>query len=473
MMNQLPFPTPEYKELPLDMVGGNTFGRWPKISPAETFNMFQVDDALMSFAGYEVAAIIAPSGVARQLYNSSRFNHLISVIDDGVYIIGTALNVERVGTLDTFSGAVYIAENFASQIAIVDGLNIYLFNYANDTFIKVDVDFLPVYISFQDTYFIAADGRTNQWRLSGNNDGTMWPADAFHVGAFESKVTNTVATVPLNNQLFVFGKTGAEPWYDSGAQLFPYQRNEFYVMDYGCESAETIAVDESLMVWLASNEKSGPAIMYSQGGQPQTLSTDGINYRLSQIKNPQSSFGFLYKLEGHVIYQLTFTDPEDNVSYMYDFNTKKFFTLTDENMDHHIAKRIAFFNDAYYFISFKDGNLYKVGSEFTTYNGFDIPRVRVHSNLRLPNSRRFFCRMATLTIESGEDSTYQKVNLSISSDGGYTYSHIGSEEVRPLGRRRNMLQFWNLPNANDMVFQWRFHGQDRFIITSGEVIIYQ
>src|ERR1700720_4789889 len=118
----------------LDMVGGNTFGRYPKISNARTHNMIVSDDALVPFSGYESVAQIAFSGQARELYSSYVYNHLIAIVDSGVYTIDTNNFVTKVGTLNTSTGNVFIAENNASQIAIADGLAIYVFNYGNGTF---------------------------------------------------------------------------------------------------------------------------------------------------------------------------------------------------------------------------------------------------------------------------------------------------------------------------------------------------
>lgn len=464
---------PNSLQVPLDIVGGNGFGRYPKISTEETFNMIVSDDALVDFAGYELAKEIISDAGGRELYNSTLFNHLIAIIDNGVFTISTALAVNRVGTLATESGPAYISDNLAGQIAIVDGLNVYIFNYIANTFETIAVDFLPVYITYQDTYFIAADGRTNQWRLSGNNQGTTWLADAFHVGTLQTKPTKCIATVAVDRSLIVFGKTVAEPWYDVGAQLFPYQRSNSYAIDYGTVSTQTIATGYGMLVWLGSNEKSGLAIMVSQDGSPPVqISNDGLDFIFSQIEYPENSFGFLYKLEGHIFYQFTF--PQDNKSYIYDFNTKMFFTVTDENLNYHIAKRIAFFNNAYYFISFRDGNLYKMNSLITTYAGEEIPRVRVCKNIRFPDSDRFVLQNINVTTESGINSGITRIDLSISRDGGYSYGNIISKKLNALGRRKNVVNWWNLGGIeNDFVPKFRFWSFGRFVIPGAYVSMYK
>lgn len=506
--------SPTFTQIPLDMVGSTVFGRYPKISQEQTYNMIISDGFLVDFAGHKQVAAILNNAQGRAIYTSTRYDHMIVVIANGVYAVSTNLSVTQVGSIGTFEGDVYIDENNANQIAICDRSSIYIFDWFAGTFEKVTTDFIPGYISFQNTRFIAAALDTATWRLSADNDGTSWPNDSFHVGVLQTKPDSTVAAQRFpgrGNLLYVFGSTVIEPWQDVGLQLFPYQRNSSVNIDYGCLNAATIAYNETIIVWLAANEKSGPFIAYSTGGDITKISTDGIDFKFTQLKNPSNAYGFLFRQDGHLIYQITF--PDDNLTYIYDFNTKKFFTLCDENMNAHIAKRIAFFHDKYYFVSFIDGNLYQIGTQFTTYNGHEIPRIRVCRPIRLPDASRFAVNNLTFTLEQGtttatiipgtttgdvlltedaldlltEDNLQilvsevetapfaiqQKVALSVSKNGGESFGTIWSKDLKTLGNFRNRLIYWNLGAANDFTPQFRFWGLGRFVVTDGIVSIYQ
>jgi len=474
----------------LDIVGGTAFGRYPKISNESTYNMIISDGALVPFAGYETIAQITTGGNARQVYNSVLANMLVAVIGNSVFTISAGFTPLKIGSIDSYSGDVYISDNLAGQIAIVDGINVYIYNYINNSYQTIAVDFAPVYITYQDTFFIAADGNTNQWRLSANSDGTQWPPDAQHVGELQSKPCKTVAVVALDRILIVMGQTVSEPWYDAGQQLFPYVRNDSYCIDYGCVSTQTIASGFGMIIWLASNQQSGLAIMVSQeGGPPTPLSNDGLDFQFASLTRPQDSFGMLYKLEGHIIYQITFTT--DNYTYMFDFNTGKFFSLTDENLNHHIARRIVFFNGYNYFISFDDGNLYKMASTITNYNGASIPRIRIPKNIRFPGNDKFIIQNITLTMESGEnvwgaikelptDTTntdflgQNRIDLNMSTDGGYRWGYSMSKQLRNLGHFKNNVRFWKLGGQqNDVVLKFRFVSEGRFIVTGATISIYR
>jgi hypothetical protein len=465
--------SPTFSEIPLDVVGSTVFGRYPKISVEQTFNMIISDAALVPYAGYKIVANIT-SGQGRGLYASTNYGKMIAVVDDGVYSISNDLSVARIANIGSYNGDVFIAENNASEIAICDKSAIYIFNYANNTFQQASIDFLPGYISFQSGYFIAPDLNSDEWRLSDFNNGLSWPASANNVGEFQTKPNHPLAIIPVpgkGNLIFVFGSLDVEAWVNTGAQLFPYQKNTFFNIDYGCLNQATIAANEGIIVWLAANEKSGPTIMYSNGGDPQQISTDGINFKLAELTNPQNAYGFLFKQDGHTIYQ--FAWPDDNLSYIYDFTTQKFFTVCDQDMNFHIAKRVVFFNNNYYFVSFNDGNLYEMSSNYTTYDGEEIPRIRVTGHVRTPDSMPHIFNNVTFPIEQGDNRTISRVDLSVSVDGGESFSSYDCMQLNSLGNRQGQLIYWDLGYANDIVFQFRFWGKGRFVAFNGVANVYQ
>jgi hypothetical protein len=461
---------PKSFSMPLRIVGGNKFGRYKKISSEETFNMMVSDGALVNFAGHKkVKPIGGKQG--RGIYSSTRLNKMIVVSDEDVYAIDDNITSSLVGNLETVDGEVYIAENLNGQIALCDGLKIYIYDYKNPSFYSPTIDFLPGHISFQDGYFIASTKNNNQWRLSGPNDGQSFPPDATNIGDLQTKPTNTIACVPFDRQLFVFGSDVCEPWKNIGTGIFPYQRSSSMVIDYGCLNPATIASGFSKIVWLASNEKSNVSIMFSEGGSAQRISNDGLDFVLSKIKYPQHSFGFLFQLDGHIFYQITFT--KDNLTYVYDFNLNEFYSLTDQNLNHHIAKRMVFFNGKNYFISFIDGDLYELSSSYYDFNGYEMPKYRILNNTRLDNGSLFVCQNISITMEQGFNKGEQAINLSISRDGGETFGNIYRKKLNTWGNRPNTCNFYNLGAANDFCFKFSFLGLERTVVCDAKGNFYQ
>lgn len=488
---------PQLHTLPLDIIGWSSFGRYPKISPEQTWNMIISDDCLVPYPGYQWVQTLMSGGTGRQLFNSIRAQRLIAVVGSSLYTISAGFGVTFIGTLNTNTGNVFIAENENDEIGIVDGQYLYIYNYsptAPTIFQVVNFGFsytiLPVSISFQDGYFIVCDGKTNAWYLSALNNGTNWlPGGVPSQGLLQTKPDKVVFAMPFNRTLLIMGKSCTEIWYDAGYALFPYQRSNYESIDYGCLSPNTIASGFGMVVWVGSNERSGTQILVTQGGPPQTISTDGINLLLSNLSSPTNSFGFLYRQDGHIFYQLTFVT--DNISLVYDFTTQKFFNVSDQNQNHHIMRNAAYFNNAYYFLSFNDGNLYEISSGFYSYTTLDnvidpntmviaptlqaheIPRVRICKNLRMPDGSRFIANNLTIFYEEGLDMQPERVQLSIARDGGYQYGSSQGKFLTLLGSRTAKFQFNNLGSANDMVVQIRMYSQNRFVCVGGTVGMYQ
>jgi len=462
------------KILPLKIVGSNIFGRYAKISIEETFNMIISDNFLVPYAGYEKTKEIQSSGEGRGILLSTALNKLVIVINNNIYFVTKNENVELRANIDTYTGDVYIAENNNGQIAICDLKDIYVIDYKNNIFGKAVIDFVPNYISFQNGYFIATNSGKAEWRLSALNDGFSWPADAPHVGEFESnKADLPRAAIPLpgkENQLLVMGSNVTQLWTDVGYRTFPYQKTTAFNIDYGCVNQSTIAISDNFVIWVGINEKSGPAIIYTNGGEVKQVSNDGINFKLANLTAIDKCYGFLFKQDGHLIYQITFY--QDNITYIYDFNTKSFFTLTDTTDNHHIAKRIAYFNNKYYFISFTDGSLYQMSSDFATYDGRVIPRWRICPAIRFDNSSDFIVDRLCFTVEQGMADELRFIDVSFSIDGGNVFSNTVRRQLNALGKRKNKLEFWNLGRANDFIPKFRFWGKDRFVVGNGEIEVH-
>ncbi len=574
--------SPKSQQKVLNIAGSSTFGRYPKISSEKTVNMFMSDDFLVDYTGYIKAYEKKiggddQTGKGRGLYVSNILNEMIAVVGSGVYTITisynqqrqifTTPNINKVGTLGSTTGKVYITSNNQPQIVISDLRNLYVYDPTNHavggaTFYLATNDgtapdatnplgFNPGFLDFHDSYVVVAatadtgSGVTvnNSWRLSEINNTTLriyFPYDAQHVGYLQTKPDTTQAVVRFpsrGNVILIMGENVAEPWMDVGYQLFPYQRSTSSNFDYGCLNAATVASNDNIVAWLGQNENTGPIVVYSDGGNPEKITTDGIDYFLSQMENPADSEAFMYRQDGHLFYHINFYT--DNVSLFYDFNTKKFFHACDENGNYFIASSVVFYNNQYYFLSKDDAYLYAMDSEYTTYDGKEIPRTRVCKPVRLPTQEYFSATDAGFTIEQGTTNpqqqllgypniitqddrqlitqgssiflytqdgfpietqddfpliaqqsdptdfyylimnnqavlvTYPRVDLSISIDGGYSFSSWMPYDMNPLGKAKNKIQWWQLGAANDMTCQFRFSGLGRFVATDGFLNIRQ
>jgi hypothetical protein len=479
-----------YEEIPLNMVGSTKFGRFPKMSSEQTYNAIISDGWLVPFAGYQAVNLINANGQGRGILTSTKFNKVYFVIDNDAYQRDMTGSVNVIGRLSTFEGDVFIAENNIDQVIFSDSSSLYVFNTITNDFDELTADmlgFTPGYITFQNGRFISPDIKSNAWRLSADTDGRLWPFNSQHVGAIETKPTLAKAAIRFpgrGNLLLVFGNTIAELYQDTGAALFPYQKNQSVNIDYGLINAATLAAIQDFVCWVGINEQSGPAIMFTGGDGIKKISTDGIDYKLSELKAPADCYGFMVRLSGHLCYVVTWTT--DNLTYLYDFNTQRFFTLCDENMDAFIVKRVAFFDNNYYFVSIRDGNLYQLKSNYFNYdygNGevHEIPIIRIAPNIQMPDQSRFVAQYTGFTIQQGEfpftkpaDDNIPRVDISISVDGGENFSSYVAMQMNAQGKRRSRAMIYGLGAPNDLVQQFRFHGfNGAFVCKDGVTGVYQ
>ena len=510
-------------QVPLDIVGGNTYGRYPKISQAQTYNMMVSGGALVDYAGFQYMRTVTnnPAAKGRTNHVSTVYNIQIAVVGNAVVSYDHNLVPTRIGTLATSTGEVYIAENNNAEIEISDGVHIYNYNINTTVFQIVSIDFVPGFLSFQNTYFICASVDTNEWRLSMPNNGLSFPEEAAYIGLLQTKPDTVQAVVPMpgrGNMTFVFGHTVGEQWTFTGQSIFPWSRNNSFSLDYGCINPASIAYQANYIVWIGISEEAGPVIMYTTGGDIKEVSTDGIDYLFSTLTAPQDCSGFLVKLDGHLFYQVTFKT--DNITLALDLNNQTFFTITDENMNYHPARKIVYFNNIYYFVSYNDANLYAFGTQYTNYayqNTIEeIPRVRICSPIRFADQLPRIFKSLGFTIEQGqpnnivhldqadymvsestndnmvtedglslmitEDSsddieTPEQANmvvfLGVSRDGGETYGNNVSLNMNPTGKRRSRFIFQRLGRANDFTPRLQFVGFSRYVVFDGYVECYR
>ena len=277
-------------------------------------------------------------------------------------------------------------------------------------------------------------------------------------GSITVKPDTIQAAVPIpgaGNVIALFGHTVMEMWQDVGNAVFPYQRASTYNVDYGCLNASSIAALDTNIVWLSANEQGGPTVMRigGAGAREEAISTDGIDFKMANISDPTNCTGFLFRQDGHLIYQFTFIT--DNLSYAYDFNTKLFFTVSDEKQNYHIARDVVFFNNDYYFVSLNDGNVYTFGTQFSylQYSPTNIqqmPRIRISPPIRLSSQRMFICKSAGFTIENGQP------NQQLSEDGPIYLITQDGKLLVTQPTEENLLQTQDgnyLASQDDIVFE--------------------
>lgn len=536
--------TTNSQEVPVRIVGSSVFGRYPTISVERTYNMFVTlsgdgeEEWLTNFAGFEAALEFFEDAVeGRGFFHSVRGRFVLVVVAAAVYKFDSFSGLPtQLGTIDSTTGEISFDENLSSQICFVASGKAYIYNYefaptaiAEAALVGItigDTTFRPNYVSYQNTYFLFGNSLTtnagSQWVVveSGSIDlATAYTLNWVQTLTLQTKpdFAKAVLRIPgKGNNVIVFGSTVAELWTNVGG-LLVYQRNQSVNIDFGAASVATIAANDEVVVWLGINENSEPALMAMRGGGASRISTDGLDYLFSTVQDPSSSTAFLYRQDGHLFYVLTFLGESDNFTIAYDFTRNKIYDLTDWDFTAFPARQMIYFLGKTYFLSFKDGKIYRISSDITTYDVlvndpseevdeiYDIPRVRLTNTFRLPRPENMLVKMFTFVIESGttleaynqpicrgyiitEDTeqviyseddlpllteggycytNIPRVDLTISKNGGITFSNVVPYTLKPTGKYQNQPRFNDLGYAQQITYQMRFWGKGRIVVKNG------
>ena len=444
--------TPDAQQIPINVVGSSKFGRYPKISLEKTYNMFESDGWLVDFPAYaKILEMLSSGREGRALYRSFRGNFLIGVVDSNVYRVNRGLTSPiLIGALNSSTGEVYIDENLIEQLCLVDGLHAYIYHYSEPPNLTIQMngplgtgDLIPNYVTYHNSFFLFGNAnKTTQgaaWYVYKENEANLHQILLHDVLALQTKPDRALAVKRIPGQsanVLVLGGSVCEIHTQTGGISstgvpITYQRNSSFSSDYGCLAVSTIAESDTHICWLGINEGNAPSIMMFTGNTVERISTDGIDYLLDSLFHPELSTAMMYRVDGHLFYHLTFyyiaedrPDLSDNLSLIYDIDNKKFFHISDQNLDFHPARQIVYFDNELYFISIRNGAIYRFSTDLTFINEdipdnidspngifetdpnlkYEMQRIRIPASIKFPTSTPFTANQFVFTLEQGCDN---------------------------------------------------------------------
>lgn len=165
-------------------------------------------------------------------------------------------------------------------------------------------------VTFFDGYFIFDHVDTNQFFLSALFDGLTYSGLDFA----SAEVSSDFVVAVLNNQeqLYIFGESTIELWYDAGALDFPFQRYDGATIERGCIAALTPIREDNTVFFLGDDK-----IFYRlDGTTPMRISTHAIETTWESYETLSDAYTFSYTIEGHKLINLVF--PTTQASWVYD-----------------------------------------------------------------------------------------------------------------------------------------------------------
>jgi Phage stabilisation protein len=178
-----------------------------------------------------------------------------------------SLNASWVATLIgsvTGGGPVSMSDN-GTQIFIACNPDGFIYNTSTNVFAQItDPDFPGAgSVGYIDGYFIFNQPNSQKFWVTSLLDGAA--IDPLDFASAEGYPDDVVALIVDHLEIFLFGSTSVEVWYDAGTPDFPMARIQGAFMEVGCEAAYSVAKLDNSVFWLGSDAR-GRGIVYRANG---------------------------------------------------------------------------------------------------------------------------------------------------------------------------------------------------------------
>lgn len=401
-------------------------------------------------AGLRLLAYVG-NGPVRGLWTFGGYGYAVS--GNKLYQIDTAWVATEKGTV-AGSGPVSMVDN-GTQLFIAAGANGYIYNANTDVFAQItDPDFPgATTVGFIDGYFVFNEPNSQKFWVTALLDGTS--VDPLDFASAEGSPDDLVALIVDHREVWLFGQTSVEVWYNAGLPDFPLSRIQGAFNEIGCVAPFSVAKLDNGVFWLGADARGRGIVYRSQGYNGQRISTHSVEWQIQQYSDISDATAYTYQQDGHSFYVLNF--PSADITWVYDVATQSWHQRAgwlNNNFTRHRGDCQMSFNGEIVIGDYLAGAIYAYDP--TVYTEAGSVQKWLRSWRALPTGQNDLKRTTQhslqLDCESGVglDGTGQGVDPQVmlrwSDDGGHTWSNehwksmgrIGKTGTRVIWRRLGM-----------------------------------
>jgi hypothetical protein len=457
----------------IGLVGGSYQARSLPFNAERSINLFAVLDqrgkvpaALYGTPGLSVFGTVGTGAIRGEFAATNGRNFVVS--GAGLFELNADGTSTLRGSLNQSAGIVSIAEN-GFQLAICDGVTVYIFTYATNAFAQVSSANLPISgtIAFIDGYFVVNEVGTGKFFISSPYDGFTWAALDFATA--ESSPDNLLRVYNGLGQLWLLGEYTTEIWTNTGASSFPFQRIAGAKVDVGVVAPHSVVEVDKSLFWLGG-DKFGTGMVYkTEGLSPTKVSTEAIDLLISKAGNLDQIRAYVYQQEGHVFYVLTGGGLETTL--VYDITTGIWHErayLNQGILEQHLGCCHMFAFGKHLVGDRRNGNIYEMSMDVYADGDDDILRERIYTHL-FDDGRRIRYNKLEIAFESGVGlqsgiGSNPQVSLLLSKDGARTWSGTYTAPIGKVGKYMTRVMFRRLGITQQMTFRLKFTARTKVAI---------
>lgn len=521
----------------LPIIGSYNKQRFTQWSPEDTANFYIVnaEETKKPFAMYPVMgrSHIKYLGVNKLVYGSQprgifkSINYAYIVVGDTIYRVDENFNQIALTGLETSAGSVYftfLVVNATVYACFVDSSFIYIYQEGSPGLQKVtdtnapgiSPNTKPGYITTFGNRIVVSVDNSSQFILSAINlQGTG--ANPLPGYTFDPNKCFTNANTPqvfaqedgiirqmgvLNNTLYIFTDYITGIWsnitavFSGTGTTFPFKKNTTYNWNFGIANSNSLDIDFGIMVFLARNSDGLLEFRYSNGGQPDKMSTKAIDTLLQKYTNQygsnnpflvENSNGFLYQYENTIFYRMaggTYGDDDlldevpSGVSIEYSFESKDWHRCIEQNGERNRIQNHVYFNFMHLVTILNESTVYNMSGQFY-YNEVRNPDQpnsqsidaylqkpfryeRVTPIIYLPDYSEFQTDYVQIDFVFGESNInyldapkYLKpsIELFYSDDGGISFNSADVREFSQIGVYSWRMRWYELGASRNRVYK--------------------
>ena len=346
-----------------------------------------------------------------------------------LYKINTSYTATLIGSVSG-TGPVSMSDN-GTQLFIACNGPSFIYNNTTNAFGQItDPDFPgAVSVSYIDGYFVFNEPNSQRIWVTSLLDGTA--IDPLEFASAEGAPDGVVGLVVDHREVWVFGTSTIEVWYDSGATDFPLQRIQGAFNEIGCIAAYSIAKLDNGLFWLGADARGQGVVYRANGYTGQRISTHAVEWQIQQYGTLTDAIGYTYQQDGHAFYVLIF--PNADTTWVYDVSTQVWHERagwSNGSFTRHRSNCQMAFNNQIIVGDYANGNIYAFDSDVYADNGQIQKWLRSwralpagQNNLRRTAQHSLQIDMESgvgLNLGQGDDP---QVMMRFSDDGGHTWSN--------------------------------------------------
>lgn len=344
------------------------------------------------------------------------------------------------------------AVNSPTQLVLTSNLTLPFFDAPFSTYGPV----LAAMGGFIDTYFWALPPDSKSWNLSGANDGTMWnPLDYAVKEGFPDNIASMLSD---HEELWLFGSETTEPWEDTGAAAFPFQRNPGTVIRTGCRAPFSPVSINQGVAWIGGDERGNPVALFATGFQPERISTHAIETQWATYPTVTDATAFIHILRGHQFWVINF--PSGNATWVWDATAGLWHERgwwNGASIDRHRGATHGYAWGQHLVGDWSTGQIYILTESAFTDAGTQIVRNRTAPHISNEELYTYYSRIR-VAMQAGPNPTMQwaddsgqTFNAPVAASGRLIGAALQESAWRRLGKGRDRVYSMTITDACEVV----------------------